>query len=68
MITTTFTAMDGSLAKAPRFAKPSFAQFRASLPDMPPEGSLLANAGNVATRLALAAVPFVALGWLFFAR
>jgi hypothetical protein len=68
MTTTTFTAMNGSLVQAPTFAKPSFAQIRASLPDMPEQGSLVANAANVASRLALAAVPFAGLGWLFFAR
>jgi len=68
MSTITFSAMNGSLVQAPRFAKPSFAQIRASLPDMPAEAGFATTAVTTALRLALAAVPFAALGWLFFAR
>jgi hypothetical protein len=50
------------------FKKPSFLEIRAALPDMQAEGTTMEQIANVVTRVSLAAVPFVALGWLFIAR
>ena len=47
---------------------PNFAQVRAALPDMPATDSTASIVAGVAGRLALAAVPFCALGWLFITR
>jgi hypothetical protein len=41
------------------------AKLRTALPELPPEGSAAWVAAGVALRLALAAVPFAALGWIF---
>ena len=66
MTTTTIAA--ATFGSARTFAKPSFIELRGALPDMPAEGSLAARAAGVALRAALAAVPFVALGGMFFVR
>jgi len=73
MSTTTFNAINASLVQAPRHSamgpvSMQFAQMRASLPDLPAEAGFAAGALTVASRLALAAIPFAALGWLFVAR
>jgi hypothetical protein len=67
MTTTTMNGLNAGFGAA-SFKKPSFLDMRAALPDMPAEGTTLAHIANVATRVSLAAVPFVALGWLFIAR
>ena len=68
MTTATLTARNGyAFSPVYRGKKASFAEIRAALPDMPAEGAALANALTVAGRLALAAVPFVALSYLFIA-
>ncbi len=64
---TTMT-MNAGFQSAAAFSKPSFAEIRAALPDMPAEGSLTARLAGVVARAALAAIPFVALGGMFFVR
>jgi hypothetical protein len=65
---TTTTMNTTAFASTRAFAKPSFADIRAALPDMPAEGSLANRVAGVVVRAALAAVPFVALGSMFFVR
>jgi hypothetical protein len=65
--------ISGAAGGAPRytaasFKMPNFAQVRAALPDMPATDSTASIVAGVAGRLALAAVPFCALGWLFITR
>jgi hypothetical protein len=62
------TAGSRSTAGAPSFKMPNFAAMRAALPDMPARESTATIVAGVAGRLALAAVPFCALGWLFITR
>jgi len=52
---------------APRFVMPTFARMSAALPAMKDEGGTLAAIGGVVVKGLLAAVPFTALSWLFFA-
>ncbi len=72
MTTTTLNGYNHTLASSvagtPSFKLPNFAAMRAALPDMPVRDSAVSIVAGVAGRLALAAVPFCALGWLFIAR
>jgi hypothetical protein len=62
------TSMSASVPRfSSHFTMRRFAQLRASLPQMPDTGVSARVALGVAGRFALAAVPFAALGWLFFA-
>ncbi len=65
--------ISGAAGGAPRhsaasFKMPNFAQVRASLPDMPVTDSTVSIVAGAVGRLALAAVPFCGLGWLFITR
>jgi hypothetical protein len=64
---TTMT-MNAGFQSAAAFSKPSFAEIRAALPDMPAEGTLYARVAGAAGRVTLAAVPFAAVGWMFLAH
>lgn len=65
----TTSTMNATTFSAPRaFTKPSFLDIRAALPDMPAEGSLAARVAGVLARAAIATVPFLALGGMFFVR
>ena len=55
------------LPMAPRISFRRFVMLREAMPDMPAPSTFEA-AGRVLTRLALASVPFGALGWLFIAH
>lgn len=68
MTTTTMNHLYAAQVQASGLGKPSFAQIRANLPELPEQAGFAAGAGTVALRLALAAIPFATLGWLFFAR
>jgi hypothetical protein len=60
--------MNSGFGSARGFSKPSFAEIRAALPDMPAEGTLYARVSGVVGRAMLAAVPFAAVGWMFIAH
>jgi hypothetical protein len=72
MSTTTMTAMHATLtsARVPSklsLATAKFLQQRASLPEMPVQGSHLAAFAGVALRLVAATVPVTVLAWLSLA-
>jgi hypothetical protein len=60
--------MTTTTMNAATFSAPRTFDIRAALPDMPAEGSLTARLAGVVARAALAAIPFVALGGMFFVR
>jgi hypothetical protein len=68
MTTMTMNAANGRTFGGASFRKPSFADIRAAFPDMPAQDGVLAQLGGVLTGVALAAVPFAAIGWLFIAN
>jgi hypothetical protein len=69
MTTATMNALNASAVRsAPQFRKPSFLEIRAALPDMPSAEGFAARSANVLARVALAAVPFGAIGWMFLAH
>jgi len=69
MTTATMNALNASAVRsAPQFGKLSFLEIRAALPDMPMQGGFAARTASLAARVALAAVPFGAIGWMFLAH
>jgi hypothetical protein len=69
MTTTTLNALNSAnLRSAAPFFKPNFADIRAALPDMPAQDGVLAHVGAVAAGVAMAAVPFAGVAWLFLAN
>jgi hypothetical protein len=69
MTTATMNALNASAVRsASQFRKPSFLEIRAALPDMPMQGGFAARTASLAARVALAAVPFGAIGWMFLAH
>ncbi len=68
MTTMTMNSANAGALRAASFRKPSFADIRASLPDMPAQDGVFAQLAGVLTGVALAAVPFGAVAWLFIAN
>jgi hypothetical protein len=64
----TYIAIDNSARTAPWFKRAGFVERRAALPDMDTVETPVARAVDVMSRIAIAAVPFTALAWLFVAR
>jgi hypothetical protein len=64
----TYRAVNAPARTAPTFKRAGFVERRAALPDMERVETPAARAGDVMSRLAIAAVPFAALAWLFVAR
>jgi hypothetical protein len=68
MSTVTVNALNVAVARGvPAFKMPNFVQVRASLPDMPAQGTVVDHVVAVAAGVAAAAVPFGALCWMFVA-
>jgi hypothetical protein len=69
MTTITYNNLStAGLRTQPSFKMPNFVERRAALPDMAAEGTLVARAVDVVSAVALAAVPFSAIGWMFLAH
>ena len=69
MTTTTMNALNvHSLRPAHAFKIPAHVQNRATLGELPAEQSLFARTLEIVSQAALAAVPFVAIGWMFLAH
>jgi len=66
--TITYNAMNTAARSMPGFKRPGYVERRAALPDMETVETPAARAVDVMSRLAIAAVPFAALAWLFVAR
>jgi hypothetical protein len=64
----TFNAMNTAARSMPAFKRPGFVERRAALPDMETVETPAVRAVDVMSRIAIAAVPFTALAWLFVAR
>ncbi len=68
MTAITYSAVNATARTAPAFKLADFVERRAALPDIERVETPAARAVDVMSRLAIAAVPFAALTWLFVAR